>query len=174
MDIDEPFREISGELKVTQGRKIVAEFDASRAQSPQKKKVQGEEFVIQKVLSRADGILVEALFPMTTASKKINNPIQRMMTMNSEAFELEIEDEQGNILVPTGKSKSGSGGSSFQGFSFNGNTQTRTNRTPEPVGETIQFQFPPAADGYPLKIFRAIFYDETGETQTVPFKISLD
>jgi len=174
MDIDAPFREISGELKVTQGRKIIAEFDAIRVQAPLKKKVQDEEFVIQKIHSDANGIYVTALFPMTTASKKINDPIQRMMSMNSEAFELEIEDEQGNILVPTGKSKSGSGGGSFQGFSFNGNTQTRTNRTPEPSSETIQFRFPPTADKYAMKTIRAIFYDETGETQTVPFKISLD
>jgi len=169
--IEVPLKEIHGELKITTGRRLEAVFPGAR---PQKKKVDGEEFAIKSIDETPEGFTVVVSFPPTTAMKNADNMferIQRMMASIS-SYELEIEDKEGNIHIPSGASATGSGGGSSQSFSFNGSTQRRASQSSEPELSTITFRFHPI-QSYSIKSIIARVVEADGEPETVPFTIEV-
>jgi serine/threonine protein kinase len=168
--IDVPVKEIHGELKITTGRRLEAVFAGGK---PQKRKVDGEEFVVKSVDESPEGLTVVVSFPPTTAMKEASNIFERMQVMmtSMNCYELEIEDKDGNVLIPSGSSSSGSGGGSTQGFSFNGNNQKRT-QSSEPELSTIAFRFKPMKS-YAIKNIVARVVERVGEPETVPFTIEV-
>lgn len=169
--LEVPLKEIHGELKISTGRKLEAVFQGAR---PQKKKVDGEEFALKSLEEGKDGLTVVVSFPPTMALKKardIQEKMQAMMSSN-RACELEIEDSDGKIHIPTGAFSAGGGGGSFQGFSFNGNTQTRSSQTPVQYDLAISFRFQPI-QAYSIKSLRARLVEPEGEPEVVPFIIAV-
>ena len=169
--IEVPLKEIHGELKITTGRRIEAIFAGAR---PQKKKVDGEEFAIKSIDENPEGLTVVVSFPPTTAMKNAKNIFERMQVMmtSMNCYELEIEDREGNVYIPTGASATGNGGGSSQSFSFNGNTQKRSSQSSEPELSTVAFRFKPLS-GYSMKNITARIVEADGEPETVPFTIEV-
>lgn len=166
-----PLKEIHGELKISTGRRLEAVFQGAR---PQKKKADGEEFAIKSIEEGKDGLTVVASFPPTTAMKKARDMQEKMQAMMSSnrACELEIEDSDGKIYIPTGAFSGGGAGGSFQGFSFNGNSQTRSSQTPAQDQLTISFRFQPI-QAYSIKNLKARLVELEGEPEVVPFTIEV-
>ncbi len=169
--IEVPLKEIQGELKITTGRRVEAVFEGAR---PQKKKVAGEEFAIKSIDENSEGLTVVVSFPPTTAMKNAKNIFERMQVMmtSMNCYELEIEDKEGNVYLPSGASATGSGGGSSQSFSFNGNTQKRSSQSSEPELSTVAFRFKPLS-GYSIKNITARIVEADGEPETVPFTIEV-
>lgn len=169
--IEVPIKEIHGELKITTGRRIEAVFAGAR---PQKKKAGGEEFVIKSIDETAEGLTVVVSFPPTTAMKKATNIFERMQLMMASMsnYELEIEDKDGNVYIPSGASAAGNGGGSSQAFSFNGNIQKRSSQSSEPELSTLAFRFQPI-QSYSIKSITARVVESDGEPETVPFTIKV-
>lgn len=165
------FKEVHGELKITAGRRVEAIFLGAR---PQKKKVGGEEFAIKSINETPEGLTVVVSFPPTTAMKKARNIFERMQLMMTSMsnYELEIEDKEGNIHIPSGASATGNGGGSSQSFSFNGNTQKRSSQSSEPELSTVAFRFKPM-ESYSIKSITARVVEADGEPETVPFTIEV-
>lgn len=169
--VEVPFKKIHGELKITTGRRVEAIFAGAR---PQKKKTDGEEFAIKSIDETADGLTVVVSFPPTTAMKNAKNIFERMQLMmtSMSSYELEIEDKEGNIYMPSGASATGNGGGGSQSFSFNGNTQKRSSQSSEPELSTLAFRFKPI-QSYSIKSITARVVEADGEPETVPFTIEV-
>jgi serine/threonine protein kinase len=169
--IEVPLKEIHGELKITTGRRVEAVFAGTK---PQKKKADGEEFAVKSIDESPEGLTVVVSFPPTTAMKNAKNMFERMQHMMTSMsnYELEIEDKEGNIHIPSGASATGGGGGSSQSFSFNGNTQNRSSKTSEPELSTISFRFKPIRT-YDIKSITARVVELDGEPRTVPFVIEV-
>lgn len=169
--IEIPIQEIHGELKITSGRRVEAVFSGAR---PQKKKVDGDEFAIKSIEETPQGLTVVVSFPLTRAMKKAGNIFERMQLMMSSmsSYELEIEDKEGGIHIPSGASATGSGGGSSQSFSFNGNIQKRSSQASEPDLSTLAFRFQ-TIQSYSIKSITARVVEADGEPQTIPFTIQV-
>ena len=169
--VEVPLKEIHGELKITTGRRVEAVFPSAR---PQKKKTEGEEFAIKSIDENPEGLTVVVSFPPTTAMKNAKNIFERMQVMMTSMsnYELEIEDEEGNIYIPSGASATGNGGGSSQSFSFNGRTQRRSAQSSEPELSTVAFRFQPI-QSYTIKSITARVVEADGEPETVPFRIEV-
>lgn len=169
--VEVPLKEIHGELKITTGRRVEAVFPSAR---PQKKKTEGEEFAIKSIDETPEGLTVVVSFPPTTAMKNAKNIFERMQVMMTSIsnYELEIEDKEGNIYIPSGASATGNGGGSSQSFSFNGRTQRRSAQSSEPELSTVAFRFQPI-QSYSIKSITARVVEADGEPETVPFTIEV-
>lgn len=169
--VEVPLKEIHGELKITTGRRVEAVFPSAR---PQKKKTEGEEFAIKSIDENPEGLTVVVSFPPTTAMKNAKNIFERMQVMMTSIsnYELEIEDKEGNIYIPSGASATGNGGGSSQSFSFNGRTQRRSAQSSEPELSTVAFRFQPI-QSYSIKSITARVVEADGEPETVPFTIEV-
>ncbi|XZE17574.1 serine/threonine-protein kinase [Pirellulaceae bacterium SH449] len=169
--LDVPIKEIHGELKITTGRRLEAIFAGAR---PHKKKVDGEEFAIKSINETPEGLTVVVSFPPTSAMKKAGNIFERVQLMMASMsnYELEIEDKEGNVYIPSGASATGSGGGSTQNFSFNGNNQKRSSQSSEPELSTLAFQFKPI-QSYSIKSITARIVEADGEPETVRFMIEV-
>jgi serine/threonine protein kinase len=169
--VEVPLKEIHGELKITTGRRVEAVFPDAR---PQKKKTEGEEFVIKSIDETPEGLTVVVSFPPTTPMKNAKNIFERMQVMMTSIsnYELEIEDKEGNIYIPSGASATGNGGGSSQSFSFNGRAQRRSAQSSEPELSTVAFRFQPI-QSYSIKSITARVVEADGEPETVPFTIEV-
>jgi hypothetical protein len=169
---DSAIKTIEGELLVTPGRKLSAVFTDSK---PQKKKVDGEIFQLQKLESTQQGTLVQMTFPETALMKKANNMFEKFQafTQATGCFDVMLVDYDGNVHLPSGKSGSGGSSGSVQGFSFNGTTQTRTNQSQEPSMTTMNFQFKPLPQGTEITKIVAVMTETDGETKAIPFTMEL-
>jgi|GEM_PF-6534988 len=136
--IETDFRELSGELRVTPGRRTSVEFKVGRKKGSQKKRVEGEEFVLESVEVGPQGVEVVVRFPLPKRMEQLNDPIAMMQMLSQGGEQVELEDSEGERLVPSGtQGSSGTHGSSgmqggegiqgmngFSGgsFSFSGNS----------------------------------------------------
>ncbi len=163
---------IEGELLITPGRKLNAVFTDTK---PQKKKVDGEIFQLQKLESTQQGTIVQMTFPETALMKKATNMFEKFQafTQATGCFDLMLVDYDGNVYLPNGKSGGGGGSGSVQGFSFNGTTQTRTNQSQEPSMTTMNFQFKPLPPGTQITKIIAVMTEKEGETKEIPFTMEL-
>ena len=169
---DSTIKTIEGELLVTPGRKLSAVFTDSK---PQKKKVDGEIFQLQKLESNQQGTMVQMTFPETALMKKANNMFEKFQafTQSTGSFDVMLVDYDGNVYLAHGKSGSGGASGSVQGFSFNGTTQTRTNQSQEPSMTTMNFQFKPLPQGTEITKIIAVMTEKEGETKAIPFTMDL-
>jgi len=169
--VEVPLKEIHGELKITTGRRVEAVFPGAR---PQRKKTDGEEFAIKSVDETPEGLTVVVSFPPTTAMRNAKNIFERMQVMMTSMsnYELEIEDKEGNVYIPSGASATGNGGGGSQSFSFNGRTQRRSSQSSEPELSTVAFRFQPI-QSYSIKSITARVVEADGEPETVPFTIEV-
>ncbi len=128
-DVD--FREISGELRVTPGRRLVAEFEVGQNKPDRKnaarkkpgqqneakrsaiqtKRVDGQEFVLESIEMDREGVLVTVGFPVPKKMEQLNDPVALMQLLNQVGKELELVDSEGELLVPVGSSIGGTSGS---------------------------------------------------------------
>ena len=136
--IETDFRELSGELRVTPGRRTSVEFKVGRKKGSQKKRVEGEEFVLESVEVGPQGVEVVVRFPLPKRMEQLHDPIAMMQMLSQGGEQVELEDSEGERLVPSGmQGSSGTHGSSgmqggegiqgmngFSGgsFSFSGNS----------------------------------------------------
>lgn len=166
-------KQIEGELFVTPGRRVEVVFNGVR---PQKKQSERETFQLRRVESDGDGIEVEVTFPETAEMKKAGNILAKVeaFTRTMNDYELKLEDSQGNVYLPSGKSSSGGGGGSSGSFSINGRVQTRSSGTPEISMSTIRFRFSALPEGAEIKSIKASMVEREGEPEAVPFKIELE
>lgn len=170
-DPEVPLKEIHGELKISSGMRLEAVFPGTEQQQ---KKVNGEVFALKSVQETQGGLNVVVSFPPTSAMKKSRNMLEKMQAaMTSlQSYELEIEDKEGNIIVPSGSSATGSGGGGSQGTSFNGRTQSRSSQTePDLTTMTFHFQSLPI---YSITSITARVVESDGEVETVPFTIQVE
>lgn len=170
--VDEPIKEIHGELKVTRGRRLQAEFPDLKVQ---RKKVEGEEFSIKGVESNAEGLTVIVSFPQTLAMKNSINMLDRMQAMMQamNCYDLEIEDKEGNVLIPFGKTSTGAGGGSSQSFGVNGNVQSRSSQYNDPDQPTVAFRFKPVQSHYIQRVTAKVVESDNNPPVTVPFTIQV-
>jgi hypothetical protein len=228
--VDVDFRELSGELRVTPGRRLVAEFEvggkkpaqknaaqknaaqkkpaqknaaqknAVRKNPLQKKRVAGQEFVLESIEVNGDGVLVTVGFPEWKKVAEWNDPVALMQMLSQGGNELEIEDSEGEVMSPIGSSSGtmrsglgdgssgGFGGVASGGFSFSGGSgggfsfqsdfqgqgglQGQGVAGMEGLGSKMTFRFGPLPEGRQIALVRAIKVERTGEAQVVPFKLS--
>lgn len=170
--VDEPIKEIHGELKVIRGRRLQADFPDLKVQ---RKKVEGEEFSIKGVESNAEGLTVIVSFPQTLAMKNSMNMLERMQAVMQamNCYDLEIEDKEGNVLIPMGKTSTGGGGSSSQSFGVNGNVQSRSSQYNDPDQPTVAFRFKPVQAHYIQKVTAKVVETDNNPPVTVPFTIQV-
>lgn len=127
---DADFREISGELRVTQGRRLVAEFEVGQSKPDRKnaarkragqqneakrgvmqtKRVDGQEFVLESIEMDREGVLVTVGFPVPKKMEQLDDPVALMQLLNQGGRELELVDSEGELLVPVGSSIGGTSG----------------------------------------------------------------
>ena len=169
---DSAIKTIESELLITPGRKVSAVFTDSK---PQKKKVDGEIFQLHKLEATQQGTVVQMTFPETGLMKKASNIFEKFQafTQATGCFDVMLVDYDGNVYLPNGKSGSGGGSGSVQGFSFNGTTQTRTNQSPEQPMTTMNFQFKPLPQGTEITKIVAVMTETDGETKAIPFTMEL-
>jgi serine/threonine-protein kinase len=166
-------KSINGELKVYPGQLLKASFNGSR---PQRQKVNGEEFVLQKVEQNQQGIQAVINFPPTTKMKQARDIMQQMQAMMvvHHCVNAEIEDSAGNVHPANGRSSSGTGGGSSMSFSFNGVPQGQRRNQQNVSPNSINFRFPALPEGTTIKHIHVSMADLEGEATVVPFVINVE
>jgi hypothetical protein len=165
-------RKIEGILLVTPGRRVEAVFTGT---DPQTKKSEGETFRLGDFQTSGQGVQVQLTFPETKALKQAGNLFAKFEAFQASvnAYEVSIEDDEGNVYLPTGKNSSGGSSGSVQGFSFNGSSQTRSNQSPEPSFSSMTFIFKPLKEGRKIRKIVAAMVEAEGEEKAVPFTIEV-
>jgi serine/threonine protein kinase len=165
-------KEISGQLKIQQGRELKAVFPSAK---PGKQRVDGEEFQLQKVEQNADGLRITAAFPPTTLARKARTMQEQLQAMMQASFAMRASIEDSNGQFHEAKSGGSSGGSSggMSSFSFNGIPQGRKNFQPPVQPNVMTFQFAPL-QGRTVKNVILRMADLEGEPQLVPFTIAVE
>ena len=197
--IETDFRELSGELRVTPGRRTSVEFKVGRKKGSQKKRVEGEEFVLESVEVGPQGVEVVVRFPLPKRMEQLNDPIAMMQMLSQGGEQVELEDSEGERLVPSGMQGPNGmqGGEGVQGmngfsggsFSFSGNSaggfSFQSNFQGQVVGngggagagnqagggKRLSFRFDPLVEGREIRLVRVIREERTGDTEVIPFKI---
>jgi hypothetical protein len=195
--IETDFRELSGELRVTPGRRTSVEFKVGRKKGIQKKRVEGEEFALESIEVGPQGVEVVVRFPLPKRMEQLNDPIAMMQMLSQGGEQVELEDSEGERLVPSGMQGSNGmqGGEGIQGmngfsggsFSFGGNSaggfSFQSNFQGQVVGngggagnqagggKRLSFRFDPLGEGREIRLVRVIREERTGDTEVIPFKI---
>lgn len=162
---------ISGDLKVTPGRRIEVEFPNGK---PSTKKSGEHSFQLKDVQSNANGIHVTISLPQLGERRGNNfgNP-QKMMKAILEqegAFEVMIVDTEGVLHSPgasasaggSGSSSGSGGGSGTGGGSLGGASQAQSSRT---------FTFGGLPQGREIKSIVVRATEKTGKPQSYPFTL---
>lgn len=163
------FLSISGDLKVTPGRRIEVEFPNGK---PSTKKSGDHSFVLKDLQNNDRGIHVTLSLPQLTKKRgnQFGNPQAMMKAVLDQqgAFEVWVRDSEGMLHAPgasgsAGGSSSGSGGGrGNRDGSFGQDSQSSSSQTFTfgglPYGREIQ-----------SVIVRAI--ERTGKPQSYPFKL---
>ena len=165
-------RKIEGVLLITPGRRVEAVFTGT---DPQTKKSEGETFRLGDFQTSGQGVQVQLTFPETKALKQAGNLFAKFEAFQASvnAYEVSIEDDEGNVYLPTGKNSSGGSSGSVQGFSFDGSSQTRSNQSPEPSFSSMTFIFKPLKEGRKIRKIVAAMVEAEGEEKAVPFTIEV-
>ncbi len=163
---DTEYLTISGDLKVTPGRRIEVEFPNGK---PSTKKSGEHSFVLKDVQSNNRGIHVTLALPQLTKKRgnQFGNPQAMMKAVLEQqgAFEVLIQDSEGVVHYPgasgsAGGSSSGSGGGS--GGSFGQESQSNS---------TQSFTFGKLPDRREIKSVIVRATEKTGKPQSHPFKL---
>lgn len=165
---DTEYLMITGDLKVTPGRRIEVEFPNGK---PSTKKSGEHSFVLKEVQSNDRGIHVSLSLPQL--SKKRGNQFgnaQAMMKAILEqqgAFEVLIKDSEGVLHAPSSSGSAGGGGSAGGSSSGNGNGSFRQETQ---SSSTQSFTFAGLPYGREIKSVIVRATEKTGKPQSHPFK----
>lgn len=163
----EKIASLKGELMVTPGRILVAEFTGT---APESQRVDGETFTLNSVTEGNGGIQVSVALPQTTRQKRARTFEEqfKVLTDSMGAFDVTMEDDNGEVYAAnsggsSGGSSSGSGSGSGNGLnngSGNVNQQSSSSQS---------FSFPSLPPGRSIKKIRVKMTDRTGEPKSYPF-----
>ena len=162
---------ISGDLKVTPGRRIVVEFPNGR---PSTKKSGEHSFALKDLQSNDRGIHVTLALPQLVKKRgnQFGNPQAMMKSIldQQSAFEVLIQDSEGVLHAP-GASGS-AGGSSSAGGSGGGIGNGRGSFGQETYSDSTQtFTFGALPYGRDIQSVIVRATEKTGKPQSYPFKL---
>lgn len=164
------FARLEGQVLVTPGRQLVAEFTNS---PPQIQRVDKETFTFTGNMLTGRGLQIMVACPPTTIMSRARTPQERFEALVSSrgAYSAELEDDAGDIYPSEAGSSGGGGGSSS--FSFGSSPPFGSKAGfPQHNGNPIQsFQFAPLPKGRTVKTIRVRFTDRTGPSQATPFTL---
>ncbi len=163
---------ISGELKVTPGRRIEVEFPDGK---PSTKKSGQHSFALKEIQSNERGIHVSLSLPQLTKKRgnQFGNPQAMLKAVLDQqgAFEVLIQDSEG-VLHSPGASGSAGGSSSASGSGGgNGNGGGAFGQDSQ-SNSTQTFTFGGLPYGRDIKSVIVRATEKTGKPQSYPFKLS--
>lgn len=159
------FLTISGELKVTPGRRIEVEFPNGK---PSTKKSGEHSFVLKDLQSNDRGIHVTLSLPQLSKKRgnQFGNPQAMMKAVLDQhgAFEVLIQDSEGELHSPSASGSAGGGGSASGsgGGTFTQDAQSNS---------TTSFTFGGLPYGREIKSVLVRATERTGKPQSYPFKL---
>jgi len=157
---------------VTPGRLLTAEFDGTK---PQTKVVDGESFTIESVSQGANGIQVAVALPQTTRQKRARTFEEqfKVLTDSMGAFDVTIEDDQGETYSSVGGGSAGgsSSGSSSGGGFVNGAIPQGNGKANQSNRSSQSFGFASLPQDRTIKTIRIKMTDRTGEPKSFPFSM---
>lgn len=162
---DTEYLTISGELKVTPGRRHEVEFSNGK---PSTKKSGEHSFVLKDLQSNERGIHVELSLPQLIKKRgnQFGNPQAMMKAVLEQqaAFEVLVQDSEGELHSP---GASGSAGGSSSASGSGGGTFVQEAQS----NSTQSFTFAGLPDGREIKSVIVRATERTGKPQSYPFKL---
>ena len=163
---------LTGELLVTPGRILIAEFDGTQKQT---KIVDGETFSIESISQGPNGIQVAVSLPQTTRQKRARTFEEQFKVMRDSmgAFDVTIEDDEGNLYSSTGGGSAGgsaSGSSSGGGF-VNGAAQPGNAKGNQSSHSSQTFNFASLPQDRTIKSIHIKMTDRAGDPKSYPFSM---
>lgn len=165
----EKIASLKGELLVTPGRILVAEFTGM---APDSQKVDGETFTLNSVTEGNGGIQLSVTLPQTTRQKRARTFEEqfKVLTDSMGAFDVTMEDNNGDVY--SANSGGSSGGSSSSSSSGGGNGFNIGNGNVNQSSNSSQsFSFASLPPGRSIKKIRVKMTDRTGEPRSYPFEM---
>ena len=165
----EKIASLKGELIVTPGRILVAEFTGT---APESQRVDGETFTLNSVTEGNGGIQVSVALPQTTRQKRARTFEEqfKVLTDSMGAFDVTMEDDNGDVY--SANSGGSSGGSSSSSSSGGGNGFNNGNGNVNQSSSSSQsFSFASLPPGRAIKKIRVKMTDRTGEPRSYPFEM---
>ena len=164
---------LKGELLVTPGRLLIAEFDGTQKQA---KVVDGETFSIESINQGSNGIQVAVSLPQTTQQKQARTFEEQFKVLSTSvgAFDVTIEDDEGNVYPSVGGGSAGgsaSGSSSGGGFA-NGAIPQGNTKGNQSSHSTQSFGFASLRQDRTIKKVRIKMTDRSGEPKSYPFSMN--
>jgi hypothetical protein len=167
---DTDYLVISGELKVTPGRRLEVEFPNGK---PSTKKSGEHSFVLRDLQSNDRGIHVTLSLPQLTKKRgnQFGNPQAMMKSILEQqgAFEVLIQDSEGVLHSPGGSGSAGGSSSGSGGGSGNGGGSFGEDFQSD-ISQTFTFGGLPYGREIKSVIVRSIV--KTGKPESYPFKLS--
>jgi serine/threonine protein kinase len=165
----EEIASLKGDLIVTPGRILVAEFTGTARDS---QRVDGETFTLNSVTEGNGGIQVSATLPPTTRQKRARTFEEqfKVLTDSMGAFDVTLEDDNGDVY--SANSGGSSGGSSSGSSSGGGNGFNNGNGNVNQSSSSSQsFSFAALPPGRSIKKIRVKMTDRIGEPRSYPFEM---
>lgn len=168
---DTEYLTISGNLKVTPGRRIEVVFPNGR---PSTKKSGEHSFVLRDLQNNDQGLHVTLSLPQLTKKRgnQFGNPqaMMRAVLEQQDAFEVLILDSEGLLHAPAASGSAG--GSSSASGSGGGNGNINGSFGQEPQSQNSQtFTFGRLPDRRQIKSVIVRATEKTGKPQSYPFKL---
>ncbi len=161
---------LQGELLVTPGRLLIAEFDGAHRQS---KVVDGETFSIESVTQGENGIQVAVSLPQTTRWKRARTFDEQFKVLSGSMgeFDVTIEDDEGNVHPSVGGGSAGgsSSGSSGGGGFTNGAAPRGNAKGNQSSRSSQSFGFAALPPDRTIRKIRIRMTDRTGDPKSYPF-----
>ncbi len=163
----EKIASLKGELMVTPGRILVAEFTGT---APDSQRVDGETFTLNSVTEGNGGIQVSVGLPQTTRQKRARTFEEqfKVLTDSMGAFDVTLEDDNGDVYSANSGGSSGGSSSSSSSGGGNGSNNGNVNQS---SSSSQSFSFPSLPPGRSIKKIRVKMTDRTGEPRSYPFEM---
>ena len=163
---------LKGELLVTPGRILIAEFNGTQKQT---KVVDGEKFSIESVSQGPNGIQVAVSLPQTTRQKQARTFEEQFKVLRNSmgAFDVTIEDDEGHLYSSVGGGSAGgsASGSSGGGGFANGAVELGNVKGNQASHSSQSFGFASLPQDRTIKKIRIKMTDRTGEPKSYPFSM---
>lgn len=163
----EKIASLKGELMVTPGRVLVAEFTGTGRDS---QRVDGETFTLNSVNEGNGGIEVSVGLPATTRQKRARTFEEqfKVLTDSMGAFDVTLEDDSGDVYSANSGGSSGGSSSSSSSGGGNGSNNGNVNQS---SSSSQSFSFASLPPGRSIKKIRVKMTDPTGEPRSYPFEM---
>jgi serine/threonine-protein kinase len=158
---------LKGELMVTPGRILVAEFTGTARDS---QRVDGETFTLNSVTEGNGGIHVSVALPQTTRQKRARTFEEqfKVLTESMGAFDVTLEDDNGDVYSANSGGSSGGSSSSSSSGGGNGSNNGNVNQS---SSSSQSFSFASLPPGRSIRKIRVKMTDRTGEPRSYPFEM---